>query len=84
MNPIVNQMMTSMFSNNPFIRLFRSVKMAQNKDAMMQSAAQTNPQLGEVMSYISKNGGNAKQLYFSMCQQKNVDPNIIINQLNNI
>ena len=37
-----------------------------------------------VYRIVNKNGGNAKQLYYNMCQQKNVDPNIIINQLNNM
>ena len=84
MNPILNQMMSSMMGNNPFIKLFQAVKTAQNPTAAMQSMTQNNPQLAQVMDYVNKNGGNAKQLYYNMCQQKNVDPNIIINQLNNM
>lgn len=83
MNPIVNQMMGSMFGNNPFINLFRMVKAANNPATAMQSAMQSNPQLSEVMKYINQNGGNAKQLYYNLCKQRNTDPNIIINQLNN-
>ena len=84
MNPIINQMMSTMVGNNPLVQLFRSIKGAQNKDAMLQAAAQKNPQLGQVLSFINKNGGDAKQLYYAMCQQQNKDPNIIINQLNNM
>ena len=83
-NPILNQMMSGMFSNSPLINLFRSVKSSQNSGAMMQTMAQTNPQLGQVMNFINSNGGNAKQLFFDECKRRNVDPNIIINQLNNM
>ena len=84
MNPIINQMMGGLFANNPVMNLFRTVKAAQNPNALMQSAAQTNPQLGQVLNYISQNGGNAKQLFYNACQQRGVDPNTIINQLNNM
>ena len=84
MNPILNQMMQTMFSNNPIMQLFRTVKTSNNPMQMMQSAAQQNPQLQQTLNYISQNGGNAKQLYYNMCQQKGVDPNIIINNMNNM
>ena len=81
MNPIINQLMFG-FQNN-FINMFNKVKAAQNPNTLMQSMMQSNPQLNETLNYITKNGGNAKQLYYAMCQRKNVDPNIIINKLNN-
>ena len=76
--------MGNMLGNNPLVNLFRSVRSAQNSDAMMQSAAQMNPQLGQVMDFVRLNGGNAKELFYNECQKRNVDPNIIINQLNNM
>ena len=82
MNPIINQMMNGFMSG--FTNMFKQVKAAQNPNAMMQSMAQNNSQLGQTMSFINQNGGNAKQLYYSMCQQKDVDPNIIINNLKNM
>jgi hypothetical protein len=81
MNPIINQMMGNMFANNPIMKLFQMVMGSKNQNTAMQNAAQQNPQLQQTIEYINKNGGNAKQLYYNMCQQKNTDPNIIINQL---
>lgn len=80
MNPIINQMM----GNNNFLNLFRTIKTAQDPNAMLQSMMQSNPQIQNVMNMISQNGGNAKQLFYAMAQQKGVDPNTIINQMNNI
>jgi len=69
---------------NGIMGMFSRVKSAQNPNAMMQSMMQSNPQLNQTINFINKNGGNAKQLYYNMCQQKGVDPNTIINQLNNM
>lgn len=46
--------------------------------------AQNNPQMQQVMSVIQQNGGNAKQAFYNMAQQRGVDPNVILQQLNNI
>jgi len=45
---------------------------------------QQNPKIKEVMSFISQSGGDARQAYYNLAQQKQVDPNIIINQLKNM
>ncbi len=84
MNPIVNQMMQTMFSNNPLMQLYKTVVSAKNPAQMMQNVTQQNQQLQQTMNFINQNGGNAKQLYYNVCQQRNTDPNIIINQLRNI
>jgi len=82
MNPIINQMFANGLGG--FFDMFRIVKSSQNKDALMQSLAQRNPQVGQILNFIQRNGGDAKQLYYSSCQQNGVDPNLIINQLRNI
>ena len=84
MNPIINQMMGNMFANNPFVRLYKMVQGAQNKTEALQTAASSNPQLSQVLNFISNNGNNAKELYYNACKQQNKDPNIIINQLKNL
>ena len=73
--------MGNLFANNPFMQLFKMVQTAKNPNAAMESAIKSNPQLGEVMDFIKKNGGNARELYYRQCQQNNVDPNMIINSL---
>lgn len=82
MNPILNQLIIAPLSN--IMNIFRSVKNAQNPNLMMQSLVQSNPQIKQVMDFISQNGGNAKQVFYAAAQQKGVDPNTIINQLQNI
>lgn len=84
MNPILNQMMNFSLAKNPIMQMFKMVMGANNKTNTLQSLAQSNPQMQETLSFINQNGGNAEQLYYNMCKQKNVDPNIIINQLRNM
>lgn len=81
MNPIINQMMSAVMSRNPIMQMFRQVMTARNPNMMMQSLAQNNSQLQQTLDFINQNGGNAKKLFYQMAQQKNEDPNVIINQL---
>ena len=81
MNPILNQMMMTALGNNPFMQMFQQVMNASNPNAMLQSLAQSNDSLKKTLDFINQNGGNAKQLFYSVAQQKNVDPNTIIKQL---
>lgn len=83
MNPILNQLMGAAFNNNPIISMYRAVMNAKDPNAMMQSLAQQNPQLQQTLDFIQQNGGNAKQLFYNMAQQKNVAPNTVLSQLNN-
>ena len=43
--------------------------------------AMNNPQMRQVMEYIQQNGGNAKQAFYTLAQQKGVDPNEVLKQL---
>lgn len=83
MNPILNQLMNSAMQNNPIMNLFKTVSAAQNPNAMMQQMAQNNPQLQQTLNYVNQNGGNAKDLFYAMAQQKGVNPDSIINMLKN-
>lgn len=81
MNPILNQLIGASLGNNNFLNMFQAVKNAQNPNAMMQSLMQSNPQMQQVMDVINQNGGNAKQAFYALAQQKGVDPNTILSQL---
>ena len=82
MNPIINQMFNNSMGN--FLQLFKNFKNSNNQNMMMQTLMQTNPQIQEVMKFINQNGGDAKTVFYNTAKQKGVDPNIIINQLNNM
>lgn len=79
MNPILNQL----FGNNSIMNMFSMVKNAQNPNLMMQSLMQQNPQMKQVMEVINQYGGDAKQAFYALAQQKGKDPNVIINNLKN-
>ena len=81
MNPIINQLMGTAFNNNPIMAMYRAVMNARDPNAMMQSLAQQNPQLQQTLDFIKQNGGDAKQLFYNMAQQKNVAPNTVFSQL---
>ena len=81
MNPILNQLFG--FGSNNILSMFQLVKNAQNPDAMIQSLMQQNPQVKQVMDVVNQYGGNAKQAFYAMAQQKGKDPNTIINSLMN-
>lgn len=55
-----------------------------SKDPMgtIQQMSASNPQMQQVMQVIQQNGGNAKAAFFNLAQQKGVDPNVILQQLN--
>ena len=52
-----------------------------NPQGTVQQMMQNDPRIQQVLNYINQNGGDAKALFYSMAQQKCVDPNVIINQV---
>lgn len=81
MNPMLNQLFGASLGNNNILKMFHSVKNSQDPNSMIQSLMQNNPQMQQVMQVINQHGGNAKEAFYSMAQQKGVDPNTILNQL---
>ena len=59
-------------------QMFRS---ANNPQAMINQLMQTNPQMKQVMEFVRSSGGDPKQAFYSLAQQKGVDPNTILDQL---
>ena len=48
--------------------------------AMINKMLQNNPNLRPYMEMI-KNGGNPKEMFYSLARQRGVDPNSILSQL---
>ena len=57
------------------------VKNAKNPNLMLQQLMMNNPNINNIMNYVQQNGGNAKQAFYKMAQEKGVDPNQILNML---
>ncbi len=61
-------------------QLIQTIKNCGNPQQMMQSMIQNNPQLG-IMGLLQQNGGNAKQAFYALAQQKGVNPDEILNMI---
>ena len=80
MNPMLSFLMQAMFGKNDILNMFNQVRTAKDPNVMIQTLMQTNPQMKETMDVIGKYP-DAKQAFYAMAQQKNQDPNTIINEL---
>jgi hypothetical protein len=62
-------------------QLASAIKNTENPNAILQAAANQNPQIAQVMSMVNGSGMNAKQLFMMAAQQRGIDPNQIVNML---
>lgn len=51
---------------------------------IVNQTMQNNPQIKQVMDYINQNGGDPKTAFYKLAQEKGVDPNEILKQVNNL
>ena len=49
---------------------------------MLNQMLAQNPQYKQIMDYVNANGGDAKSAFYKMANEKGIDPNEIIHQLN--
>ena len=52
-----------------------------NPQAMLQMLAAQNPQLRQVLDYVQQSGGDPKEAFYKLAQERGIDPNQIINML---
>lgn len=83
MNPTATQP-----SSNPLQTQLQAVKQmadtlrgASNPMSLLQTAAQQNPQLAQVMNMANGSGMSYKQLFSMAAQQRGIDPNQITSML---
>ena len=57
------------------------VKSAGNPQAMLNQMMQNNPQMKQVMDLVNQHGGDAQKAFYSLANQRGIDPNQIINLL---
>lgn len=80
-NPIISQLAQKLQPQNlgkirQIINLMRS---AGNPEAMLQSMVSQNPQMKEVINLIGNR--DPKQVFYSLCKQRNIDPDSIFDLL---
>ena len=58
------------------------VRSASNPQAMLQTMAQSNPQLQQVLTIVQQSGGSPEKALYAACEQRGINPQDIINLLN--
>lgn len=82
-NPILS-MLSNPATPNPLgniKNMMNLIRNAGNPQQMLQSVAQNNPQMQQVLSLVQSSNMTPKDLFYKMAQQRGIDPNQIINML---
>ena len=62
-------------------QMMNMVRSAGNPQAMLQSIAQNNPQMKQVMGIVGQSRGDPKAAFYKMAEEKEVDPEQILSML---
>lgn len=65
---------------NP-LQMMQMVKMSRNPQMMVQTLMKTNPAMKQAMDYIQANGGDPKEAFYKLAEEKGVDPDSVLNSL---
>lgn len=66
---------------NQIKQMMNMVQSSRNPQMMLQSIAQSNPQMKQVMDIVNKSGGNPKAAFYKMAEEKGVDPEQVLSML---
>lgn len=82
-NPMLQALKSSPVNNNlnQIKQMMNMVRSAGNPQAMIQSIAQNNPQMKQVMDIVSKSGGDPRAAFYRMAEEKGVDPEQVLSML---
>lgn len=58
------------------------LKSAGNPKMLLNQMVGQHPQLKQVMQYVNENGGDAKQAFYKLAEERGVNPEDILKQLN--
>ena len=65
----------------PIKNTMNLLKNSGNPQALFSQMISQNPQMKQVMDYVNQNGGNAKDAFYKMANEKGVNPDDILNML---
>ena len=74
---LLNHNMMSSFQQ--IKNLYSMMQQAQNPQALLNQMVKTNPNLAWVMQLCQNS--NPRDVFYSMCKERNVNPDDILNQL---
>ena len=61
--------------------LMRTVQMSANPQFALQQIINQNPNLKNILNLANSNGADLQQLFYAMAQQKGVDPQQVLREL---
>lgn len=70
--------------NDQVKQIVHAIKNSSNPMARLSILAQQNPRLNQVIQMINMSGKSPKELFYMYAQQMGVDPNSILNSLNQL
>ena len=77
MNQLYQQLNQSSNQPNPAKQIADAYKSSQNPKQLFVDMLKRNPNANTIMSML-KSGGNPKDLFYSLAQQRGIDPNSIL------
>lgn len=82
-NPMLQALKNSPVNNNlsQIKHMMNMVRSAGNPQAMLQSIAQNNPQMKQVIDIVGQSGGDPKSAFYKMAEEKGIDPEQILSML---
>lgn len=63
--------------------VMNTIQAAQNPQMMLNQMMMNNPQLKSAIELIRSNGGNMQTTFYNLAKQMNVDPQVVLNALQN-
>ena len=66
----------------PIKQMMQTLRNSGNPQMMLNQMVSQNPQLKQVMEYVNASGGDAKTAFYKLANEKGVNPDDIIRQLN--
>lgn len=83
MNPMLSALNQNRMVQNlqPIKNMMNMLRSAGNPQMMLQQMMSQNPQMQQAIQYVNQNGGNAKQAFYKLAEQKGVNPDEILNML---
>ena len=65
----------------PIKNMMQMIRGAQNPQAMMNMLVQNNPNLHQAMDLIQQSGGDPQKAFYTLCNQRGIDPQQILNAM---
>ena len=59
----------------------QTVQMSQNPQLALQQLMSNNPSVKQAVEYINSNGGNPKDAFYKLAEEKGINPDSILNSL---